>query len=73
MVIADAKGSKAPDQVREAVRKARGEIKWIHRDTKYPSRLLVRLKGRRVADIESALEAAGFTVDAIVTSPATSR
>lgn len=73
MVIADAKGSKAPEQVREAVRKARGEIKWIHRDDKDPSRLLVRLKGPRVDDIECALEAAGFTIDAIIASSRTSR
>ena len=68
MVIADAKGSKAPEQIRDAVRKARGEIKWLHRDAKDPSRLLLRLKGPRIDDIEYALEAAGFTVDAVIGS-----
>jgi acetoin utilization protein AcuB len=66
LVIAGAKGSKATEQIREAVRKARGEIKWLHRDAKDPSRIFVRLKNTRVDDIEYALEAAGFIVDAII-------
>jgi acetoin utilization protein AcuB len=74
IVIAEAKGSKAADQVRDIVRKSRGEIKWLHRDAKDPSRLFVRLKAPRTDDIEYALEAAGFTVDAIIgSSRATTR
>jgi acetoin utilization protein AcuB len=66
LVIAGAKGSKAAEQIRDAVRKARGEIKWLHRDNKNPSRIFVRLKSTRVDDIAYTLEAAGFTVDAII-------
>jgi acetoin utilization protein AcuB len=67
MVLAGAKGAKAVEQVRDAVRKCRGEIKWLQRDAKNPSRLLLRLKSSRIEDIECALEAAGFTVTAIIT------
>jgi acetoin utilization protein AcuB len=66
LVIAGAKGSKAAEQIRDAVRKARGEIKWLHHDAKDPSRLFLRLKISRLDDIEYALEALGFTVDAII-------
>ncbi len=66
VVIAGAQGRAATEQVREAVRKVRGQVKWLHRDTKDPSRLLLRLKVRRVDDLEYALEAAGFTVEAII-------
>ena len=70
MIITGAKAGKAPDQVREAVRKARGEVKWLHRDDHDPSRLFLRLKSARVEDVEYALDAAGFTVTAIITGRA---
>jgi acetoin utilization protein AcuB len=66
IIIAGAKGSKAAAQVCDIVRKSRGEIKWLQRDAKDPSRLFVRLKAPRTDDIEYALDAAGFTVDAII-------
>jgi len=68
MLIAGVKDKKAIDQVREIVRKCRGEIKWVHRDAKESARLLVRLKSARVDDIEYALEAAGFDVNAVIDS-----
>ena len=68
IVLAGAKGSKAAEQVREIVRKARGELKWLHRDSNDPSRVFLRLKAPRIDDIEYALEAAVFTIDAIIGS-----
>ena len=71
LVVGNARGSNASEQVREIVRKVRGEVKWLHRDTKNPGRLLVRLKVAQVDDVAYALEAAGFTVDAVINSSRT--
>jgi acetoin utilization protein AcuB len=72
IVISGAKGKLAERRVREVVTAQRAELKWLHPDTRHPDRLHVRLKARRVDDVVTALEAAGFTVDALV-APAGSR
>ena len=72
IVISGAKGKQAERQVREVVAQQRGELKWLHPDTRQPNKLHVRLKAPRVDDVVTALEAAGFNVDALV-APARSR
>jgi acetoin utilization protein AcuB len=66
IVISGAKGRLAERRVREVVAAQRGELKWLHADTRDPNKLHVRLKTRRVDDVVTALEAAGFNVDALV-------
>lgn len=72
IVLSGAKGKQAERQVREVVAQKHGELKWLHPDTRYPNKLHLRLKSRRVDDIVTALEAAGFNVDALV-APSGSR
>jgi acetoin utilization protein AcuB len=72
IVLSGAKGKQAERQVRELVVQKHGELKWLHPDTRHPNKLHLRLKSRRVDDIVTALEAAGFNVDVVV-APAPSR
>lgn len=69
IVISGAQGRLAERRVREVVSAQRGELKWLHPDTRDRSKLHVRLKTRRIDDVVTALEAAGFNVDTVV-SPA---
>ena len=72
IVISGAGGKLAERRVREVVTARHGELKWLHPDTRHPNKLHLRLKARRVDDVVTALEAAGFNVDALV-APARSR
>ena len=72
IVLSGAKGKQAERQVREVVTQKHGELKWLHPDARHASKLHLRLKSRRVDDIVTALEAAGFNVDALV-APSGSR
>lgn len=73
IALSNAKGRQAQQKVRQIVLdRGRGELKWLHADTKNPNKLHLRLKARRVDDVVTALEAAGFDVDAVV-APAKSR
>jgi len=72
IIISGAKGRLAERRVREVVTAQRGELKWLHADTRDPGKLHLRLKTRRADDVVTALEAAGFNVDALV-APAGSR
>jgi acetoin utilization protein AcuB len=72
IVISGARGKLAERRIREVVTVQHGEIKWLHPDTRNPNKVHLRLKARRVEDVVTALEAAGFNVDALV-SPAASR
>jgi acetoin utilization protein AcuB len=72
LVLSGAKGKQAERQVRDMVAQKRGELKWLHPDTRHPDKLHLRLKSRRVDDIVTALEAAGFNVEVLV-APAGSR
>jgi acetoin utilization protein AcuB len=72
IVISGAKGRLAERQVRDVIAHQHGELKWLHADSGSPDKLHVRLKARRVDDVVTALEAAGFNVDALV-APARSR
>ena len=72
IVISGASGKLAERRVREVVAAQHGELKWLHPDTRERSKLHLRLKARRVDDVVTALEAAGFNVDALV-APSRSR
>jgi len=57
----------AETRVQEIVTQRRGTIKWLHCDRdRSPARIQLRLAGRRVDDIATALEAAGFDVTGLV-------
>lgn len=54
-------------RVRRAVERARGELKWLHRDVRLrPPQLHMRVKVQRVDNVVAALEAAGFEVVSVV-------
>jgi acetoin utilization protein AcuB len=72
IALSDARGKRAEQRVRQIVEHARGTIKWLHPDSRRAGRLHLRLQGRSIDDIVTALEAGGFTVDAVV-APARSR
>ena len=72
IVISGASGKLAERRVREVVTAQHGELKWLHPDTRQRNKLHLRLKARRVDDVVTALEAAGFSVDALV-APSRSR
>jgi acetoin utilization protein AcuB len=56
-------------EIRRIVDQHRGELKWSHTERRTrPARIHIRLKARRVDDIVTALESAGFTVCAVVAS-----
>jgi acetoin utilization protein AcuB len=60
----------AETRVQEIVTQRRGQIKWLHCDRdRTPVRIQLRLAGRRVEDIATALEAAGFDVTGLVAGP----
>lgn len=48
--------------------RCRAEVKWMHRDTARGGNLHLRVKSRCVADLVTALEAAGYDVSAVVSS-----
>lgn len=59
-------GERLPDRrIREIVQACRGELKWIHRHGRHRH---LRVLGRDVAGIVTALEAAGVDVAAVVAS-----
>ena len=73
LALSNVKGRQAHQKVRQiVVDRGRAELKWLHPDTKDPARLHLRLKARRVDEVVTALEAAGFDVDAVI-APAKSR
>ena len=62
----------AETRVQEIVTQRRGQIKWMHCDRdRTPARVQLRVAGRRVEDIATALEAAGFDVTALVAGAGT--
>jgi len=64
----------AETRVQEIVTQRRGQIKWLHCDRdRSPARIQLRLAGRRVEDIATALEAAGFDVTGLVAGPGVKR
>jgi acetoin utilization protein AcuB len=72
IMISGAKGRQAQQQVRQAITNTHGELKWLHPDSRDPSKLHLRLKARHIDDVVTAIEAVGFEVDALV-APSGSR
>jgi len=73
MAVSNVKGRQAQQKLRQiVVDHGRAELKWMHPDTKNTAKVHLRVKTRRVEDIVTALEAAGFDVDSVV-APAKAR
>lgn len=73
LTVGNARSRQAQQRVRQLVADhARGELKWMHPDSRNPSKLHLRLKTQRIDDVVTALEAAGFDVLSVV-APAKSR
>ncbi len=72
LIISGGKGKQAEQRVRQIIEGARGEIRWLQQDSKESSRLHVRIKAKRIEDIVTSLEAAGFDVPSVV-APSASR
>lgn len=65
IVLSAPSGRGAAEAVRRIVQGCHAELKWMHRQGRH---LHLRLKGRRIDDLITALEAAGFDVTAVVAS-----
>ena len=66
IVLSGGAGKRAERQVRDLIHKHRGELKWLHRSSRAPAQLHLRLKAARIDDLVTALEAAGFEAAAVV-------
>ena len=74
LVLSNAKGRHAEEEVRAIMQKGRAELKWLQRDTRDASRLHLRVRVRDIDSTAYGLEAAGFAVDAVIaSSPHTAR
>ena len=74
VILTAADGPDTERRVRRIVEQERGELKWIHRDkSQRPPQVHLRLKARRVDDIVTELEAAGFEVSGVVGSSTAAR
>lgn len=59
----------AEERARRAVARAKGAVRWLHREPRVrPPRLHLRVSARRVDDLVTALEADGFEVAGVVSS-----
>jgi acetoin utilization protein AcuB len=62
-------GRRGEREVRRVLEPHRCELKWLHTEPKATTTCVnLRLKTQKIDDITTALEAAGFTVAAVVTS-----
>ena len=70
LTIVCAEGAEAERRIRQIIQE-RGQLKWLHRDSRrHPAQVHLRLKARRIDDVVTQLEAAGFDVSAMVSSAA---
>jgi acetoin utilization protein AcuB len=63
--IVNRRGKNAEPQIRKIAERRRAEIKWLHQG---PSQLQLRVKTRRIDDLVTELEGAGFEVASVVAS-----
>jgi acetoin utilization protein AcuB len=64
-----AKSGRSPEEIRRIVEHNRGEVKWLHRRGEGKgSDVQLRVKVRRIDDLVTRLEAAGFEVQSQVAS-----
>ena len=59
----------APTTLGQVIQRARGEVKWVHRDQRRKHVWHARLKAKRIEDVVTAIEAAGFEVTAVIAPP----
>ena len=70
LVVSGSGGQAMEPRARRAVDRARGQLKWLHREPRLrPQRLHMRVKVKRIDDVVSALEAEGFDVLRVVAAP----
>ena len=62
LLVLDTPAGKRGDECRRIIERNHGEVKWMWTAPRRPRETHVRLKTRRLGDIETALEAAGFEV-----------
>jgi acetoin utilization protein AcuB len=72
IIVSNARGKQAARHIRQLVDQCRMDLKWLHPDSRDASIVHLRLKGNRLDDFTTAIEAAGFNVDSVV-APSTSR
>jgi acetoin utilization protein AcuB len=63
-----AKGRRSEDEIRRIVEHNRGQVKWLHHREGKGRDLQLRVKVRRIEDLVTRLEAAGFEVKSQVAS-----
>jgi acetoin utilization protein AcuB len=62
-----AEGLDSERRIREIIAHERGELKWLHRDRRQRTgQVHLRVKARRIDDIVTELDAAGFEVQALI-------
>jgi acetoin utilization protein AcuB len=70
LVVCVPNGLADAPQIRRLVHDCHGELKWLHVDgRRQPAQSHLRLKVREIDDLVTALEGAGFDVEAVVASP----
>lgn len=69
VTLSVAQSRRALHEIRRIVQEQRAELKWVHVEARTrPARIHLRLKARRIDDVTTALEGAGFEVCAVVGS-----
>jgi len=72
LILGGSGGTDPRWRVRRIIDRKRGDLKWIYWNRRF-GKLQLRVKGTRVDDIVSALEADGFEVSKILSPPASGR
>jgi hypothetical protein len=70
VVLSTANGCAAEEAIRDVVQRSRGELKRLgHTTRQQHARLHLHLGRQRIDDVVTALEGAGFTIDAVIATP----
>lgn len=71
VVLSTSNGCTEEKTIRDVVARSRGELKRLgHTTWQQHARLHLHLGRRRIDDVVTALEGAGFTIDAVIATPA---
>jgi len=71
VVLSASKGCTEEEAIRDVVQRSRGELRRLgHTTRQHHARLHLHLGRRRIDDVVTALEGAGFTIDAVIATPA---
>jgi hypothetical protein len=70
VVLSTNNGCTEEEAIRDVVQRSRGELKRLgHTTRQHHARLHLHLGRRRIDDVVTALEGAGFTIDAVIATP----